>query len=71
MKIFIYIHGEKILLKQRRLDFLISESLISSLESCSIESRYRSDHSAIRLSLKFIEFKKGRRGLWKFNYSLL
>lgn len=58
-------------LKQSRLDFfLISESLLSSLETCTIESSYRSDHSAISMSLVFNDFKKGR-GLWKFNNSLL
>ena len=69
--LYIYSWRKKILLKQSRLDFLTSESLLSSLESCSIESRYRSGHSAMSLSLKFIEFKKGGRGLWKINNSLL
>ena len=58
-------------LKQGRLDFfLLSESLLSSLDTCYIESSYRSDHSAISLSLTFNDFKKGH-GLWKFNNSLL
>ena len=58
-------------LKQSRLDFfLLSESLLSSLDTCYIESSYRSDHSPISLSLTFNDFKKGR-GLWKFNNSLL
>lgn len=58
-------------LKQSRLDFfLISETLLSGLEKCNIESSYRSDHSMISLSIAFNNFKKGR-GLWKFNNSLL
>ena len=58
-------------LKQARLDFfLITEQLLTSLESCTIESSYRSDHSIIKLKLKFNEFKRGK-GLWKFNNSLL
>lgn len=44
--------------------------MLSSLETCTIESSYRSDHSAISISLVFNDFKKGR-GLWKFNNSLL
>lgn len=58
-------------LKQSRLDFfLISETLLSGLEMCTIEPSYRSDHSMISLKISFNDFKKGR-GLWKFNNSLL
>jgi hypothetical protein len=49
---------------------MISETLLSGLEKCSIEPSYRSDHSIISLSIKCNECKKGR-GLWKFNNSLL
>ena len=58
-------------LKQARLDFfLISEQLLTSLESCTIASSYRSEHSIIKLKLKFNESKRGK-GLWKLNNSLL
>ena len=58
-------------LKQARLDFfLISENFSSDIKSCDIDSSYRSDHSPIKLCLKFDNFVKGK-GLWKFNNSLL
>ena len=58
-------------LKQARLDLiLISESLLSSLQSSSIELSYRSDHSAVYINLKLNDFFRGK-GLWKFNTSLL
>lgn len=66
-----YSWRKKTPLKQSRLDFfLISQTLLSGLEKCNIESSYRSDHSMISLSIVFNDFKKGR-GLWKFNNSLL
>ena len=40
--------------KQSRLDFfLLSETLLPSLNKCTIESSYRSDHSMILLSISF------------------
>ena len=58
-------------MKQGRLDyFLISENLTDIVESMSIKSGYRSDHSAVICKFKFNTFVRGR-GLWKFNNSLL
>ena len=58
-------------LQMARLDFfLISENLLSSINSCTIEPSYRSDHSIIILKCNFTQFVKGKP-LWKFNYSLL
>ena len=58
-------------IKQARLDFfLLSENLNSCCNYCDIKIGYRSDHSTVRLKLKFDNFKSGK-GLWKFNNSLL
>ena len=58
-------------LRQSRLDyFLITENLLSAVNTCTIESSYRSDHSMIILSLKFNNFVK-HKPLWKHNNSLL
>ena len=58
-------------LQQSRLDFfLVSESILNSVNNCSIESSYRSDHSMVILKCKFNDFIKSK-GLWKFNNSLL
>ena len=58
-------------MKQGRLDyFLISENLTNIVESMSIKSGYRSDHSAVICEFKFNTFVRGR-GLWKFNNNLL
>ena len=58
-------------LKQARLDFfLITENLISSVNKCTIEPSYRSDHSMVILNITFTHFKKGKP-LWKHNNSLL
>ena len=58
-------------LQQARLDFfLISENLLSSIQNCTIENSYRSDHSAILLKVKINEFIKGKP-MWKHNNSLL
>ena len=58
-------------LNQARLDyFLISETMLPSVNKSSIEGSYRSDHSMIILELSFIQFKKGKP-LWKHNNSLL
>lgn len=57
--------------QQARLDFfLISENLLSSIQNCTIENSYRSDHSAILLKVKFSKFIKGKP-MWKHNNSLL
>lgn len=57
--------------KQSRLDyFLISENLHNFTLKSDIITGYRTDHSAIRLNLKFLESKPGR-GYWKCNNSLL
>ena len=48
----------------------MTEILSNNIISCSVENSYRSDHSPIRLKLKFNDFKKGK-GLWKLNNSLL
>ena len=58
-------------LQQSRLDFfLISERLLSSINTCTIETSYRSDHSMVSLKCNFNHFVKGKP-LWKFNNSLL
>ena len=57
--------------KQARLDFfLISEHLFTEIENSSIEAGYRTDHSAINISLNFQKHTKGS-SYWKFNNSLL
>lgn len=57
--------------KQARLDFfLVSESLLSSVNKSKIEPGYKSDHSTPIISLSVNEFRKGK-GLWKLNNSLL
>lgn len=57
--------------KQARLDFfLVSDSLMPSIDKVDILPSYRSDHSTVVLSLHINEFQKGT-GLWKFNNSLL
>ena len=58
-------------LKQARLDyFLVSESLMPSINDCKIEAKYRSDHSIISLKIKKKEFTRCRP-YWKFNKTLL
>ena len=58
-------------LKQSRLDyFLITENIMSDVNTCTIESSYRSDHSMIILNLTFNKFIK-HKPLWKHNNSLL
>ena len=57
--------------KQARLDFfLISDSLMPSVNNVEILPSYRSDHSTVVLYFHINEFCKGK-GLWKFNNSLL
>ena len=54
-----------------RLDFfLISESLLSFVREEKISHGYRSDHSAVSLSLIFNKSPRGRT-FWKFNNSFL
>ena len=66
-----YTWRKKSPVKQARLDyFLISESLLSSVNKSSIEESYRSDHSMIILDISFVKFQKGKP-LWKHNNSLL
>lgn len=51
--------SRKTLFKQGRLDYiLISENLTNIVETASIKSRYRSDHSVIVYELKFNTFEK-------------
>ncbi|KAK3093924.1 hypothetical protein FSP39_021885 [Pinctada imbricata] len=57
--------------KQARLDFfLISGNLLRSLNNCTINPGYRTDHSSVKINLSFRNFNRGR-GFWKFNNSLL
>ena len=57
--------------KQTRLDFfLISETIMQSVNDLEILPSYRSDHSSVVLSLEINDFIKGT-GLWKFNVILL
>ena len=59
------------LIKQGRIDYiLVTESLISNINACSIESSYCSDHSMIILNLKFNKFIQ-HKPLWKQNTSML
>lgn len=58
-------------LKQARLDlFLITESLVNSVQTSQIETGYKSDHSMVTLSMAMDNFEHGRT-LWKHNNSLL
>ena len=58
-------------IKMARLDFfLISEELTNFVDSCKILPGYRSDHSIITISFKFVCNIRGR-GYWKLNNSLL
>ena len=58
-------------IKKARLDFfLISESLMSLINSSKNIPGYRSDHSSITIEIKLHNFMKGK-GFWKFNNSLL
>merc|ERR1712074_9970 len=50
--------------------FLLSESLHASVDKCTIEPSYRSDHSIIILNIAFNSFIPGHP-LWKHNNSLL
>ena len=50
--------------------FLITENLFSTVNTCSIESSYRSDHSMVILNLTFNKFIR-HKPLWKHNNSLL
>ena len=57
--------------KQARLDFfLISELLFTNITNTQIEPGYRTDHSAITLTIKFQNYTKGN-SYWKFNNTLL
>ena len=57
--------------KQARLDyFLVSNSMVDIIDSCKINSSYRSDHSIIEMNITLSKFKCGK-GIWKFNNSLL
>ena len=64
--------GKKIthLNRQDSIFFLLTENLMPSILDVSTLPSYRSDHSSVVLSVKINEFKK-RKGLWKFNTSLL
>ena len=50
--------------------FLISQSLITSVEKCDISFGYKSDHSLISLCIMKSTAKRGP-GFWKLNTSLL
>ena len=57
--------------KRARLDYFLTSQAISNLVSdCSIESKYRSDHHPVRMSLTTSQQIIGP-GLWKLNTSLL
>ena len=57
--------------KQGRLDyFCISSDLEPFVVTSDIGISYRSDHSPVRIDLKFINQIRGK-GTWKFNNSLL
>ena len=66
-----YTWRKKSPIQQARLDyFLVSQDLLTSVNKCSIEGSYRSDHSMITLDISFVHFQKGKP-LWKHNNSLL
>ena len=57
--------------KMARLDFfLMSEELLTMIESVYIRNGYRTDHSIVHLEIKISDTRKGG-GFWKFNTSLL
>lgn len=57
--------------KAARLDyFIISKALLNLVSDTQIIPGYRTDHSAIKISLKLGPGKRGK-GYWKFNVSLL
>ena len=57
--------------KRARLDyFLTSQAIANITMECSIQSKYRSDHSPVTLKLNTAEHKIGP-GFWKLNTSLL
>ena len=58
--------------QQGRLDyFLVSENILQTTISSTIEQGYRSDHSIITLELDFAEHNQRPRTFWKFNNTLL
>ena len=58
-------------LKQGRLDFfVISNELLSLLDTCKIDPGYRTDHSLISLTF-IIQTQTDRKSYWKFNKGLL
>ena len=58
--------------QQGRLDyFLVSENILQTTISSTIEQGYRSDHSIITLKLDFAEHNQRPRTFWKFNNTLL
>lgn len=57
--------------KQARLDyFLVSSSLQLFTVNADIRYAYRSDHSPVEVSFKYVDQPRGK-GSWKFNNSLL
>ena len=57
--------------KQARLDyFLISDTLVSEVKDVKIDSKYKSDHAPVILSINVDTFKRDK-SFWKFNNSLL
>ncbi len=58
-------------IKKARLDFfLISEELMSYMESTTILPGYKTDHSLVLIEIRLNNFVRGR-GFWRFNNSLL
>ena len=58
-------------LKQSRLDFFLTSSdIYNVVDECKISAGYRTDHSAVELSVNFSEETRGR-GFWKLNSSIL
>lgn len=54
-----------------RIDFfLIANSLVQCVKTCTIKASFNSDHSIIALGLVLDEVERGR-GFWKFNSNLL
>ena len=57
---------------QRRLDYwLVSDSLQDDIDSVDIKTSIKSDHSAIRLSIKGLDDLEKGPNFWKFDSNLV
>ena len=63
-------HRKKPFQKARLDYFLVSNTLMDFVVTCTIQPGYRTDHSIVQMTLVTCKFVKGK-GIWKFNCSLL